>query len=188
MIEEWKPVVGFEESYKVSNHGRVKSLARIVPVPPHPNKKTLLQKVQEKILKPYICKNSYHHVTLYKNGRGYNRSIHRLVLQSFVGIPEEGKECCHNDGNGLNNKIDNLRWDTRTNNNLDTVKHGNHYKNTKGCRGSESVNAKFTEKDVINIRSVNRYRGYVSHMAELYGVTKSCVWNIIYRYSWRHIP
>src|SRR4051794_31712386 len=38
--------------------------------------------------------------------------VHRLVLEVFVGPCPAGMECCHADGNSLNNALDNLRWDT----------------------------------------------------------------------------
>lgn len=51
-------------------------------------------------------------------------AIHPLVLKTFCGLPPLGLECCHNDGNPTNNELSNLRWDTRSNNNLDRVRHG----------------------------------------------------------------
>jgi hypothetical protein len=36
-------------------------------------------------------------------------------------------ECCHYDGDPANNRVGNLRWDTRSSNNLDAVRHGTHW-------------------------------------------------------------
>ena len=52
---------------------------------------------------------------------------HRLVLLAFVGECPSGMEACHNDGDPSNNNIDNLRWDTRSSNIKDQVKHGRHH-------------------------------------------------------------
>jgi hypothetical protein len=59
---------------------------------------------------------------------GRNARIHTLVLEAFAGPRPEGMEGCHNDGNPTNNHIDNLRWDTRSANNQDTLRHGRHEK------------------------------------------------------------
>lgn len=62
-------------------------------------------------------------VTAY-NEKGSNRLfIGPSVLTAFVGPCPEGMECCHWDGNPLNNHILNLRWDTHQGNMKDMVRH-----------------------------------------------------------------
>ena len=51
-------------------------------------------------------------------------NVHKLILEAFVGPCPPGLECCHNDGNPHNNKLDNLRWDTKKANWNDRRKHG----------------------------------------------------------------
>ncbi len=51
--------------------------------------------------------------------------VHRLVLIAFVGDCPPGKECCHNDGDATNNRVENLRWDTRSANMKDRFTHHN---------------------------------------------------------------
>lgn len=41
------------------------------------------------------------------------RMVHRLILEAFVGM-EEGKTCDHIDRNKGNNKLENLRWATNS--------------------------------------------------------------------------
>ena len=50
--------------------------------------------------------------------------IHRLVLEAFVGPCPAKMEACHNDGVRLNNRLSNLRWDTRSANVKDAYRHG----------------------------------------------------------------
>jgi len=57
---------------------------------------------------------------------GTTRTVHRLVLEAFVGKCPKGMECRHLDGNSLNNNINNLCWGTRSENQRDSVKHGTH--------------------------------------------------------------
>jgi hypothetical protein len=72
---------------------------------------------------------------------------HVLVLETFVGPCPPGLECCHGDGNEGNNRLDNLRWDTRQSNIQDKRKHGTL------LLGSSHGNAKLTELDVLDIRT-----------------------------------
>jgi len=39
--------------------------------------------------------------------------VHHLVLEVFVGPRPEGTVACHNNGDGYDNRVRNLRWDTR---------------------------------------------------------------------------
>lgn len=66
-------------------------------------------------------------VMLSRGGVQIRFHIHRLVLFAFVGEPEVGMECCHNDGDPANNALTNLRWDTPSANSYDTVRHGRHH-------------------------------------------------------------
>lgn len=71
------------------------------------------------------------HGTVY--GRGYRNVtiegksfyVHRLVALTFLGPPPKDKPyACHNDGNGGNNRIENLRWDSQRGNLSDCESHG----------------------------------------------------------------
>jgi HNH endonuclease/NUMOD4 motif-containing protein len=86
--EIWEPVLGFENYYEVSDFGRVRNL------------------YTEKHLKPRGAR--YLHVCLC----GKERSIHRLVLEAFVGPCPEGAYGLHKDDDTFNNKLVNLRWGT----------------------------------------------------------------------------
>jgi hypothetical protein len=56
-----------------------------------------------------------------------NYRVHCAVLEAFVGPCPPGKECRHLDGNGQNNKLQNLKWGTRLENVQDSIKHGTNY-------------------------------------------------------------
>lgn len=103
MIEIWKPVKGFE-NYEVSNLGQVKSL-------------NYNRTKGTKILKPGMDTNGYLQVHLSKNGKHYAKSIHRLVAEAFIPNIDNKPEVNHIDGNKQNNKVENLEWVTRRENN-----------------------------------------------------------------------
>ncbi|WP_040828884.1 NUMOD4 motif-containing HNH endonuclease [Nocardia jiangxiensis] len=109
--ERWRSVPGANGTYAVSSLGRVCSLRR--------------RRVH--VMSANTVKSGYRRLSLVVNGRSRSYMVHRLVLLAFVGPPPPGTECCHFDGNPANNRLDNLRWGTRSENMRDRVRHGNHY-------------------------------------------------------------
>lgn len=106
--EEWRPVLGWEGYYLVSNQGRVKSVPRVTD-----NGFRVMGRLRQPAMQGRG--NPYWQVHLMRGGRGtpfYRVAVHRLVLESFVGPCPEGMEACHNNGNGFDNRLENLRWDT----------------------------------------------------------------------------
>ena len=67
--EKWKPVLGYEKYYAVSNFGRVKSLR------------------SDHILKPTIGKVGYKYVVFSVNGIRKTLKVHRLVATAFCPNP-----------------------------------------------------------------------------------------------------
>lgn len=116
MTENWRPVPEYEGCYEVSDLGRVRSLGRPV------NGRFGLW-LHPRMLKP-VASNGYLAVTLRKHGRSHKIRIHRLVLLAFVGDPPLGFEACHENRDGTDNRLANLRWDTPSGNSFDKVRHG----------------------------------------------------------------
>lgn len=120
--EEWRPVVGYEGLYEVSDLGRVRSLDRMIP-----DRWGGLRPVKGKILAANISpQTGYKTATLTDAAGGrklYYALVHRLVLEAFVGPCPPGMECCHKDLDRSNEALSNLRWDTRSANTLDAVQH-----------------------------------------------------------------
>lgn len=122
--ELWKPIPGYEGIYEVSDHGNVRSLDRAVT-----NRLGHVQHRKGVTLKPGPGKHGRLFVVLVRgDDTRWNVPVHRLVLLAFVGEPPAGTEACHNNGDHLDNRLCNLRWDTKSANTLDAVKHGTHPK------------------------------------------------------------
>ena len=102
-IEIWKPVLGYEGIYEVSNFGNVKSLKF--------GKEKIL-----KLLKTGRYRN-YHQVILCKNKEKKQVHVHRLVYEAFVDRIPEGLTIDHKDNVGTNNKLENLHVMTQEENN-----------------------------------------------------------------------
>ncbi len=110
--EVWHEVKDFEGLYQVSNLGRVQSLERQVF---HGGNKKL-HNIRGKVLKPRVNNCGYVQVRLYKDGKCYTKSVHRLLGEAT--IPNTENKCCidHIDGKKTNNIQENLRWLTHSEN------------------------------------------------------------------------
>lgn len=111
MNEIWKDIKGYEGIYQVSTFGRVKSLARTIPVKTRWNS-YCDRKLSEKILKPVDNGHGYLFVTLVIDGDVTQKYIHRLVAETFIQNPNDLSEVNHKDGDKGNNNVDNLEWVT----------------------------------------------------------------------------
>jgi len=57
-------------------------------------------------------------------GKGNSRYVHILVLEAFVGPTPKGKECLHANDVPWDNRWDNLRWGTRSENLIEAYANG----------------------------------------------------------------
>lgn len=121
MAEEiWKPVVGYEGSYEVSDLGRVRSLDRVVVTRRGP------RRYRGRLLKLTYPGAGYPAVQLLKVGVARTGLVHHLVLAAFVGPRPPGMEACHYDDDKTNGQLSNLRYASRSENTLDRVRNGIH--------------------------------------------------------------
>jgi hypothetical protein len=117
--ETWRPVVGLEGSYEVSDLGNVRSLDRRVNAPQSGG----FRLIRGRALKPSLHNSGYLCVTLCSGkGREQKRLIQALVLEAFAGPCPPGMESLHGPGGPLDNRWpENLRWGTRTDNVADML-------------------------------------------------------------------
>lgn len=108
MEEVWKDVVNFEGFYKVSNLGNVKRMNRTI----HKNN-NVIQSFPEKIISPHKHRNGYYSVHLTKGLNKFRISLHRLVATAFIENAHNKCEVNHIDFDKSNNKLSNLEWVNR---------------------------------------------------------------------------
>ncbi len=168
MSETWKPVVGYEGRYEVSDRGRARSVDRVI-VQDYLGI-SVARKMKGRMLHPSLTKRGYRLATLALNQKAL---VHRLVLEAFVGPCPDDMEGCHNDGDGSNNSLLNLRWDTRTGNEADKLRHG------RSNRGERDGQAKLTEWDARWIKRFQKH-GFAkqSYLADVFKVARSTIANI----------
>ncbi len=145
MEEIWKDIKGYEGLYQVSSLGNVRKLKERV------DKGRCHRNLNEKLLKPIETYNGYLRVELRKNNNKKRIRIHRLVAETFIPNPENKSEVNHIDGNKHNNKVSNLEWNTR----LENQRHAWATGLRKAQRVSE--NTKNAIRETIKKKKVNQY-------------------------------
>lgn len=116
------------------------------------------------------------YVVLYRDGvRHPTKYIHRLVLEAYVGPCPKGMEACHKNGNPFDNRLSNLRWDTRSENQRDTVRHGR----TRGL--------KLSPKEVRDMRRLYADGLSQRELSKRYGVDQTTVHYAVTRHTWKHV-
>jgi len=163
-----KQVFGFS-GYLITKNGRVWS---------EPKK----HRTFGKWLKPRIDTKNYLFVSLRKNSRTYNKSIHRLVLETYISPCPDGMECRHLNGNSKDNRLINLTWGTKSENQKDRIKHGT------GVRGKNNPMVKLTEQDVRTIIYMWRTGLFTQkEISEIYNISYAHISDIVNKKKWKHI-
>lgn len=103
--ELWRPVVNYEGLYEVSSSGKVRSLARVVGANGGGTRY-----ISGCLLTPTPTFDGYIRVCLSINNTSRYARVHTLVLEAFIGGAPKGFECDHIDYDITNNRLENLTW------------------------------------------------------------------------------
>lgn len=122
-IEQWRPVVGWEELYEVSDQGRVRCVERTIVRIRYGKTEDVSKRAR--MLKPSANNHGTLSVGLYDGaGKRSTQRVCQLVLEAFVGPRPQKLDCCHWNDNPADNRLENLRYDTRSANQCDAVRNG----------------------------------------------------------------
>lgn len=174
MEEIWKDIPGLEGKYQASSYGRIKSLAREIDAISKLGNR-FKRKIPERILSSGNHSAGYLFVKLDRKNRG--KPVHQLVAMAFMGIPQNGMEVLHTNGDKKENRIENLRYGTHSENIIDC-----YFQDKKVGRG------KITMEQVIEIRERLQNGECGKNIAQDYGVSDSTVSRIKRRESFSWLP
>ena len=173
---EWRDVIGYEDLYKISEYGVVKSLTRVVNGP-FGSKKIIKEYIRKKVVKA----DGYVVVRLSKESKAKTYGIHVLVAKAwYLNNSIKNNVVKHLDNNPSNNHYSNLMFDTQSQNTIDAINDGL----CKSKKGENHHGSKLTSEDVLFIRSSN-LKGV--ELARLYNITTNQISCIKLRKSWAHI-
>lgn len=183
MTEQWKPVVGFEDTYEVSSMGRVRSMDRYVAAG-HKGKGTRF--VPGKMLSPRNDGHGYNAVDLRSAGQGkprYPAKIYRLVAEAFIGLPPTPRHAVnHINGIKRDDRVENLEWVTHAENLAHAVRTG------LVPRGASRAKSKTNEDEVRQMREMRLRGERLQTIAEKFGLAISTVCQIVNGTWWKHAP
>lgn len=176
--EKWKPVLGYEEHYHVSDRGQVMRVSRTNATKPG------------RILKPKTSSkkgNEYLFANLSVKGTAKTVRIHRMVCEAFFGPIQVGMQINHKNGIKTDNRLSNLEVVTPSENILHSFRVlGRKRQAPHHLRGEQSGRAKLTNSQADEIRELCRMR-LMTHkqIAKKYNVSTSTVGGIVYNITYR---
>lgn len=166
-MENWLPVPGYEETYEVSDVGRVRRIKecgtgrRAGPIP--------------RSLNPHFDRDGYKRIELRSNCKGRILLVHRLVLAAFVGPCPDGLQVNHKNGVRDDNRIQNLEYVTPSENNRHSYRilKKKHWK------------AKLTEEQAASIRRLLAEGHAIGALSSRFVVSRSTISLIKLGKIWR---
>jgi predicted XRE-type DNA-binding protein len=165
-IEIWKPVVGFEGWYEVSDAGRVRRCSRSFAM-----SNGVPRTLQVRPLKPKVSRAGYLRIGLYNQaGKQVFLPVHRLVCAAFNGpAPADRPFVNHKDLNKANNTPTNLEWCT----NQENMDHASAAGLWNPLLGAKKGLDKSTVESIL--QDLMRRELTRAEISEKYGVTRSAL-------------
>lgn len=180
--ELWRPVIGYEDLYDVSNLGRIRSRFRMIKTK---NRWGSMERPQPgRFLSPTNNTGGYLGVGLTRDGKTVRHLVHRLVAMAFIREPTDSEQVNHKDGDKKNNTLDNLEWVTASENQ-------HHRSHVLGKNIGEDVHcAILNKRAVIDIRK--RYTPYCKKdgqraLAKEFGVSSATIASVVNQRIWKTV-
>jgi len=176
---EYRDVPGFP-GYRVGSDGTLWSYFKLAGG--RETRRSILTDKPKKLSTRISGRARYPTVVLCRNGKTFTRSLHRVVLESFIGPRPDGMQARHfPDPSPLNNRLTNLSWGTPSQNNRDKEVQGTHQ------IGEKNPRAKLTVENVIEICKRLAMRESPNVIAKEFRVTVTLIRLIRDRKTWKHI-
>jgi len=118
---------------------------------------------------------------LSKDGREYHRFVHILVCEAFHGPRPDGMLATHVNGDSMDNRADNVRWNTPKGNTEDAIRHGTLR------RGEQHGQSRVTEDQVREIRRRFADGETEKSLGNEHGITERAIQFIVRREHYKHV-
>lgn len=142
-------------------------------------------------LKTHMHKKGYRAIDLVKDGKRYKRTIHRLLLETYVGECPKNYECRHLNGNPRDNRLENLAWGSHADNMADKKLTGT---NNLGEKHGLSKLTEDKVREIKRLAMLNNKKirstdkgGNYKEIAKIYGVSTSAIGHIVRGSTWSHV-
>lgn len=124
------------------------------------------------------------------NGKSHTDVAHRVSYELTYGEIPQGLFVCHRCDNPICVNPDHLFLGTHQDNMIDMHQKGRsieHIKPERHARGERQHLAKLTADQVLQVRAMHDTGVSYSKLAKLFHVSKSSIYSIITRETWKHI-
>jgi predicted DNA-binding protein (UPF0251 family) len=149
-------------------------------------------------LKPHLNSYGYLWISVTRGDGSFRKEgIHRLVLFAFIGLPSEAQETRHLNGIRTDNRLFNLAWGTRKQQQADAIRHGSRNRNRHKIpkqksfihfnAGEANGNTKLAVEDVCEMRRLYLEGLTQKEIAKRFNVWDMTVSRIVRRKRWTHI-
>jgi len=157
MKEIWKDISGYDGKYQASNLGRIINL---------------------KTQKIYIGSLGGRNVLYRYCSIGF---VHRLVALTFIPNLENKPEIDHIDFNPLNNRVENLRWVTHSENQIHSRE-----RLSKSKQGEKHPKSLLSDKDVLEIRRLRKHKIRYKILSKKFGISENTLCQVVTR-NYQHL-
>lgn len=173
MIEQWRPIAGFETTYEISDQGRLKSLPRLLRD----------GRMWKGGITSWQRDGKRHWIALQEDCRIRRRMVYQLVAETFLGPYPKGYCINHKNGDPSDDKLENLEYITYKEN----TQHAIHVLNTI-VRGERHGCSRFITAQISELRELWASGKWTQRaLAKRYGVTQRAVWQVIHHITWSHV-